>query len=79
MRIDVHAHYWTEEYLDLLIDLGKAARGGAGQIMMHAAWGPGPVSHPGWTRYPLADGSVVGRCHELVRMTSCWVARVIAT
>jgi 6-methylsalicylate decarboxylase len=35
MRIDVHAHYWTEGYLDLLVDLGKAdadaARGlGAG-------------------------------------------------
>ncbi len=35
MRIDVHAHYWTEDYLDLLADLGKtdarAARGiGAG-------------------------------------------------
>jgi len=35
MRIDVHAHYWTDEYLDLLADLGKAdasaARGlGAG-------------------------------------------------
>ena len=35
MRIDVHAHYWTDDYLDLLIDLGKsdaaAARGlGAG-------------------------------------------------
>jgi predicted TIM-barrel fold metal-dependent hydrolase len=35
MRIDVHAHYWTEEYLDVLVDLGKedarAARGlGAG-------------------------------------------------
>ena len=35
MRIDVHAHYWTEAYLDLLVDLGKAdasaARGlGAG-------------------------------------------------
>jgi 6-methylsalicylate decarboxylase len=35
MRIDVHAHYWTEEYLDLLTDLGRAdaraARGiGAG-------------------------------------------------
>ncbi len=24
MRIDVHAHYWTEEYIDLLVDLGKA-------------------------------------------------------
>ena len=24
MRIDVHAHYWTEDYLDLLTDLGKA-------------------------------------------------------
>jgi 6-methylsalicylate decarboxylase len=35
MRIDVHAHYWTGDYLDLLVDLGKAdaaaARGiGAG-------------------------------------------------
>src|ERR1700729_3708406 len=35
MRIDVHAHYWTDDYLDLLVDLGKAdavaARGlGAG-------------------------------------------------
>jgi 6-methylsalicylate decarboxylase len=35
MRIDVHAHYWTEEYLDLVKDLGSsdadAARGlGAG-------------------------------------------------
>jgi len=23
MRIDVHAHYWTDDYLDLLVDLGK--------------------------------------------------------
>jgi predicted TIM-barrel fold metal-dependent hydrolase len=35
MRIDVHAHYWTEDYIDLLVDLGKddagAVRGiGAG-------------------------------------------------
>ncbi len=35
MRIDVHAHYWAEDYLDLLTDLGRAdaaaARGlGAG-------------------------------------------------
>ena len=35
MRIDVHAHYWTEYYIDLLVDLGlagaDAARGiGAG-------------------------------------------------
>jgi aminocarboxymuconate-semialdehyde decarboxylase len=29
MRIDVHAHYWTEEYLDLLVDLGKADTGAA--------------------------------------------------
>jgi predicted TIM-barrel fold metal-dependent hydrolase len=27
MRIDVHAHYWTEDYLDLLVDLGKADAG----------------------------------------------------
>jgi 6-methylsalicylate decarboxylase len=27
MRIDVHAHYWTGEYLDLLVDLGKADAG----------------------------------------------------
>ena len=29
MRIDVHAHYWTEDYLDLLMDLGKADAGAA--------------------------------------------------
>jgi 6-methylsalicylate decarboxylase len=29
MRIDVHAHYWTEDYLDQLIDLGKADAGAA--------------------------------------------------
>jgi 6-methylsalicylate decarboxylase len=23
MRIDVHAHYWTEDYLDIITDLGK--------------------------------------------------------
>ena len=29
MRIDVHAHYWTEDYIDLLMDLGKADAGAA--------------------------------------------------
>ena len=29
MRIDVHAHYWTDDYLDLLMDLGKADAGAA--------------------------------------------------
>src|SRR5579862_5954466 len=29
MRIDVHAHYWTPDYLDLLVDLGKADAGAA--------------------------------------------------
>jgi 6-methylsalicylate decarboxylase len=29
MRIDVHAHYWTDEYLDLLLDLGKSDAGEA--------------------------------------------------
>jgi 6-methylsalicylate decarboxylase len=29
MRIDVHAHYWTGEYLDLLTGLGKADAGQA--------------------------------------------------
>jgi len=24
VRIDVHAHYWTDAYLDLLVELGKA-------------------------------------------------------
>jgi len=52
MRIDVHAHYWTEDYIDLLADLGQAdagaARGigaGAGaelearlRLMDRAAW-----------------------------------------
>jgi hypothetical protein len=38
MRIDVHAHYWTEDYLDLLVDPRKAdageARGlGAGDVV----------------------------------------------
>jgi predicted TIM-barrel fold metal-dependent hydrolase len=23
MRIDVHAHYWTDDYLDLMVDLGR--------------------------------------------------------
>jgi predicted TIM-barrel fold metal-dependent hydrolase len=27
MRIDVHAHYWTEDYLDLLVALGKTDTG----------------------------------------------------
>jgi hypothetical protein len=27
MRIDVHAHYWTDDYLDLLADLGKTDTG----------------------------------------------------
>jgi 6-methylsalicylate decarboxylase len=29
MRIDVHAHYWTDDYLDLLADLGKSDAGAA--------------------------------------------------
>jgi predicted TIM-barrel fold metal-dependent hydrolase len=29
MRIDVHAHYWPEDYLDLLVDLGQADAGAA--------------------------------------------------
>jgi 6-methylsalicylate decarboxylase len=29
VRIDVHAHYWTEDYLDLLVGLGKADTNGA--------------------------------------------------
>jgi hypothetical protein len=24
MRIDVHAHYWTDAYLDMLVELGKS-------------------------------------------------------
>lgn len=27
MRIDVHAHYWTDDYLDLLVDLGRSDTG----------------------------------------------------
>jgi 6-methylsalicylate decarboxylase len=27
MRIDIHAHYWTDDCLDLLADLGKTAAG----------------------------------------------------
>ena len=40
MRIDVHAHYWTEDYLDLLTDLGKADA--------RAALGLGPAAAPTW-------------------------------
>jgi len=29
MRIDVHAHYWTDDYLELLADLGKTDAGAA--------------------------------------------------
>jgi 6-methylsalicylate decarboxylase len=29
MRVDVHAHYWTEGYLDLLVELDKADAGAA--------------------------------------------------
>jgi 6-methylsalicylate decarboxylase len=29
MRIDLHAHYWTDDYLDLLTGLGKADAGAA--------------------------------------------------
>jgi predicted TIM-barrel fold metal-dependent hydrolase len=29
MRVDVHAHYWTDDYLNLLVDLGKADAGAA--------------------------------------------------
>ena len=29
MRIDVHAHYWTDDYLDLLVNLGNADAAGA--------------------------------------------------
>ena len=24
MRIDVHAHYWTDAYLDMLVELGRS-------------------------------------------------------
>ena len=27
MRIDVHAHYWTADYLDVLVELGKTDTG----------------------------------------------------
>jgi len=40
MRIDVHAHYWTEEHLDLLVDVGKADAG--------AAAASGPAAAPSW-------------------------------
>ncbi len=29
MRIDAHAHYWTDDHLDLLVDLGKTDAGAA--------------------------------------------------
>jgi hypothetical protein len=27
MRIDVHAHYWTDAYLDMLVELGRTDTG----------------------------------------------------
>ena len=43
MRIDVHAHYWTEYYIDLLVDLGLAGADAARGIGRPAApsWRPG--------------------------------------
>jgi 6-methylsalicylate decarboxylase len=38
MRIDVHAHFWTDDYLDLLADLGKT--GTAAQRGLGAGAGP---------------------------------------
>jgi 6-methylsalicylate decarboxylase len=32
MRIDVHAHYWTKDYLELLVDLGKGDARAAGGL-----------------------------------------------
>jgi hypothetical protein len=32
MRIDVHAHYWPGDYLDLLTDLGRTDASTAGGI-----------------------------------------------
>ena len=32
MAIDVHAHYWTDDYLDLLLDLGKTDTGAQRRI-----------------------------------------------
>jgi hypothetical protein len=42
MRIDVHAHYWTEDYLDLLADLGRPDTGVARDWV--------PAAAPSWRR-----------------------------
>ena len=38
MRIDVHAHYWTDDYLDLMAGLGQTDTGtqrGTGPAAAH--------------------------------------------
>ena len=50
MRIDVHAHYWTEDYLDLLVDLGQADAGaarGLGRRRRRRAGGAAAADGPG--------------------------------
>jgi hypothetical protein len=37
MRIDVHAHYWTGDYLDLLTGLGQAVPA-HGRILLSSAF-----------------------------------------
>ena len=43
MRIDVHAHYWAEDYIDLLTGLGQAGADAVRGIGPAAArsWRPG--------------------------------------
>jgi hypothetical protein len=49
MRIDVHAHYWTDDYLDLLVDLGKTDTGTQRGSSSHqpTASSPSKASRPG--------------------------------
>ncbi len=72
MRIDVHAHYWTEDYLDLLVnelaktDTGVARGIGAGggnelksrlRLMDRAAAPPSPSSTITRARYSASEAS----------------------
>jgi hypothetical protein len=76
MRIDVHAYYWTDEYLDLLAGLGKATparpgrdegdRGGQAAEIRDAAGNPPAslASFPGARHVQEAVFQVGSGAHE---------------
>src|SRR5688572_24760025 len=51
MRIDVHAHLWSEPYLDLLARLGN------GRTAVHRGLGAGPTDDELRKRFELMDAA----------------------